>query len=89
MIRRIEPITIPCEVVKLEMLDMRKRLEYIKKLIAPNELLRPFHDRMPVIIPKDKEDLWLDPKPTEEEKLLPLLAPYPAEEWSSIMLRRS
>ena len=34
---------------------------------------------MPVIIPKDKEDLRLYPKTTEEEKLLPLLAPYPAE----------
>ncbi len=45
-----------------------------------NELLRPIHDRMPVIIPTDKEDLWLDPKTTEKEKLLPLLAPYPSEE---------
>tara|TARA_B100000959_G_scaffold254926_1_gene286928 strand:- start:63 stop:716 length:654 start_codon:yes stop_codon:yes gene_type:complete len=26
-----------------------------------NKLLKPIHDRMPVIIPKDKEALWLDP----------------------------
>ena len=45
-----------------------------------NELLRPIHDRMPVIIPKDKEDLWLDSKIPEKEKLLPLLAPYPSDE---------
>ena len=45
-----------------------------------NELLRPIHDRMPVIIPRDKEDLWLDPKTSEKEKLLPLLAPYPSYE---------
>ena len=45
-----------------------------------NELLRPIHDRMPAIIPKDKEDLWLDPKTTEKEKLLPLLTPYPSDE---------
>ena len=44
-----------------------------------NELLRLIHDRMPVIITKDKEDLWLDPKTTEKEKLLALLAPYPPD----------
>ena len=45
-----------------------------------NDVLRPIHDRMPVIILKDKEDLWLDPKTTEKEKLLPLLTPYPSDE---------
>jgi putative SOS response-associated peptidase YedK len=45
-----------------------------------NEVLRPIHDRMPVIIPKDKEDLWLDPKIGEKEKLMPLLMPYPSDE---------
>lgn len=45
-----------------------------------NELLRPIHDRMPVIIPKDKEDLWLDPKTIEKGKLLPFLTPYPSDE---------
>ena len=45
-----------------------------------NDVLRPFHDRMPVIILKDKEDLWLDPKTTEKAILLPLLTPYPSDE---------
>src|SRR5437868_9059552 len=27
-----------------------------------NELMRPIHERMPVIIAKDNEDLWLDPQ---------------------------
>jgi putative SOS response-associated peptidase YedK len=44
-----------------------------------NELLRPIHDRMPVIIPPDKYDLWLDPR-TEPAQLRALLAPAPAEE---------
>jgi putative SOS response-associated peptidase YedK len=35
---------------------------------------------MPVIILKDKEDLWLDPKTTEKAILLPLLTPYPSDE---------
>ena len=45
-----------------------------------NELLRPIHDRMPVIIPQDKEALWLDPLTTEKEKFQHLLKPYPDDE---------
>jgi len=45
-----------------------------------NDLLNPIHDRMPAIIPKDKEDLWLDPNVREKEKLAPLLSPYPSQE---------
>jgi len=45
-----------------------------------NETVRPVHDRMPVITPPDKIDLWLDPDAHEKEKLLPVLKPYPDEE---------
>lgn len=45
-----------------------------------NDLIRPIHDRMPVIIPKDKEDIWLDPKNTDTNQLKSLLVPYPSEE---------
>ena len=45
----------------------------------PNELMQPIHDRMPVIIPKDNQDLWLDPQVQEEAVLRDLLAPYPAD----------
>lgn len=45
-----------------------------------NELMRPIHERMPVIIPKEKEDLWLDPKTEDESLLLSLLKPYPADQ---------
>ena len=41
-----------------------------------NELLEPVHDRMPVIIPKDKHDLWLDPAEKDRDRLLALLRPY-------------
>ena len=27
----------------------------------PNELLKPLHDRMPVILNRETEDVWLDP----------------------------
>jgi putative SOS response-associated peptidase YedK len=45
-----------------------------------NELLKTVHDRMPVILTRDAEALWLDPKTQEPEKLLPLLRQYPADE---------
>lgn len=45
-----------------------------------NQLMQPIHDRMPVIIPKDNEDLWLDPSVQEATVLRELLQPYPASE---------
>jgi len=45
-----------------------------------NDLLKPIHDRMPVILTREAEGLWPDPTIQEPAKLLPLLTPYPAEE---------
>jgi putative SOS response-associated peptidase YedK len=45
-----------------------------------NELLRPIHDRMPVILKVEDYDLWLDPTVKKPELLKPLLKPYPSEE---------
>ena len=45
-----------------------------------NELLKAVHERMPVILTRDAEAAWLDPKTQEPEKLLPLLRQYPAGE---------
>ncbi len=44
----------------------------------PNELIRPIHDRMPVVLPPDMEAAWLDPELAEDE-LLSLLLPASAE----------
>ena len=44
-----------------------------------NELVKPFHDRMPVILPRNEEDLWLDPAVQDKEDLLSLLKPYDAD----------
>jgi len=46
---------------------------------APNDLVAPVHDRMPVILPREKIGLWLDPAIHDPAALHPLLAPYPAE----------
>jgi putative SOS response-associated peptidase YedK len=45
----------------------------------PNELVRPIHNRMPVILPKDVEDFWLDSSVEDHNRLLDILQPYPAE----------
>jgi putative SOS response-associated peptidase YedK len=45
-----------------------------------NNLLRPVHDRMPVIIHRGDETLWLDPDLKDADKLLPILRPYESDE---------
>lgn len=44
----------------------------------PNELVRPIHDRMPVILPPSAYAAWLDPG-AKAADVVPLLRPYPAE----------
>ncbi len=43
----------------------------------PNELVAEIHDRMPVILPPDLYDTWLDPQ-QGRDTLQQLLKPYPA-----------
>lgn len=44
-----------------------------------NEILKPIHDRMPVILTREAERVWLDRTIQDPSLLVPLLAPYPAE----------
>ncbi len=46
----------------------------------PNELIKKIHHRMPVIIPKGSEDLWLESSIENKSRLLSLLKPYPSED---------
>jgi len=48
-----------------------------------NELLKPVHDRMPVILNRDAEELWLDVDLKEPQELTALLRPFPAGEMES------
>ena len=45
---------------------------------SANTLLEPIHKRMPVILDKEKEEVWLDPE-TDNETFKSILKPYPAE----------
>ncbi|NOZ05072.1 MAG: SOS response-associated peptidase [Chloroflexi bacterium] len=47
---------------------------------TPNTLLEPIHNRMPVILPPEAYDLWLDPTEQTPDHLHDLLAPYPPEQ---------
>ncbi len=46
---------------------------------AANQLLRPLHERMPVILDPKDYGAWLDPVSQETTRLEALLAPYSAE----------
>ena len=45
----------------------------------PNELVRPVHNRMPVILRPEEEEQWLDASRTPFTKAKALLKPLPAE----------
>lgn len=47
---------------------------------SPNELIKPIHDRMPVILKKEDEDLWLNPDIQNSDKILHLLKPFSSDD---------
>lgn len=54
----------------------------------PNELMKPIHDRMPMIIPKNQRPFWLDHSRFESDKLLKLLEPYSENEMEAFPVSR-
>jgi putative SOS response-associated peptidase YedK len=53
---------------------------------AANELMRSIHDRMPVILPRKDQRVWLDPAYPDLGRLISLLKPYPEKsmEWYAV-----
>ena len=49
----------------------------------PNELIRPIHNRMPVILKAKDYDLWLNLEVQQSERLSTLLCPYPSSKMSA------
>jgi putative SOS response-associated peptidase YedK len=49
----------------------------------PNELMAQIHHRMPVILPSDAYEAWLDPTEKRPDDLQSLLGPYPAGEMTA------
>jgi putative SOS response-associated peptidase YedK len=50
----------------------------------PNELLRAIHDRMPVILPPDRYERWLDTEQRSPLALFDLVEPYPADAMTAV-----
>ncbi len=46
----------------------------------PNELMKPIHHRMPVIVQPQDYEVWLDPQVQKAEQVQHVLRPYSAEE---------
>ena len=51
---------------------------------TPNELMKPVHNRMPVILKPSDEAKWLDPEITDPREILPLLVPYSSNEMECV-----
>jgi len=47
---------------------------------SANDLLKPIHERMPVILHPEDYDLWLDPTVQDPSKAVPLLTAYPSDD---------
>ena len=46
---------------------------------SANEFMKSIHDRMPVILPRESEALWLDPEEQDTAMLSELLLPYDSD----------
>ena len=55
----------------------------------PNELMRSIHNRMPVILSREKREFWLDPSNHDTNGLMALLEPYPAAEMETYSVSKS
>jgi putative SOS response-associated peptidase YedK len=53
----------------------------------PNDLIKPIHERMPVILSKDKEAIWIDLENQNQKELLSVLKPYAAEDMTMVEIK--
>lgn len=51
--------------------------------------VKPVHNRMPVILPADHYDEWLDEKVSDTDQLQRLLVPYSSEAMASHTVSRA
>lgn len=56
--------------------DDSELLSFAIVTTAPNETVRPIHNRMPAILRKDDEERWLDPSINEPEEIRSMIASY-------------
>ena len=68
--------------------DGNELYSYTVITTAPNDLVAPIHNRMPVILHQKDEDAWLD-KASEPAQLLALLKAYPADAMEAYPVSRA
>ena len=68
--------------------DAAELLTFTILTTTPNEVTRPVHDRMPVIMAPDNYERWLNPQ-TPREELPPLLRPYPPDQMTGYPVSRA
>jgi putative SOS response-associated peptidase YedK len=56
---------------------------------GPNSLMEPVHDRMPVILPPETWDTWLDPSVVDVARLKELLVPFDPSKMKERRVSRS
>jgi putative SOS response-associated peptidase YedK len=56
---------------------------------SANELMDTIHDRMPVILPVEAWETWLDPRVDDTARLQELLVPFPSERMKERRVSRS
>ena len=44
--------------------------------VEPNNIVAPIHNRMPVILPEEKENIWLNTNEQDSHELTELMVPY-------------
>lgn len=55
----------------------------------PNDLIKPIHNRMPVILPPETYSTWLQPEEMDEQILNPLLKPYDSKKMVAYPVSRA
>jgi putative SOS response-associated peptidase YedK len=55
---------------------------------AANPFMEPIHSRMPVIVPAEAHDFWLDPRNTDVSVLQALLKPFEAGEMHAVQVSK-
>lgn len=69
--------------------DAGESLESFSIIVtAANDLIKPIHERMPVILAPKDYALWLDPQMQQAQTLLALLAPFAYEEMEAYPVSR-
>jgi putative SOS response-associated peptidase YedK len=65
-------------------MDEEKTIETFTLLTTTaNGVVKPYHERMPVILKPENFELWLDPSIHEPKTVQPLLKPFPDEDMTA------